>query len=153
MRESEIEQHFIWTVQRLGGRTYKFKSVNNRGVADRIVGFAKALAGHVREALRRHAAQFIGIRPAGHDRPWHNDLLVSVIRPLHGDHRDALAHALRDGPLHGVVHEGLAKAPHLHFIFAGIDAERTVDGQHQREQGQGIDRKTEHREKGKGTDQ
>ena len=36
MRESEIEQHFVWTVERLGGKTYKFRSVNNRGVADRI---------------------------------------------------------------------------------------------------------------------
>jgi hypothetical protein len=36
MRESEIEKHFVWTVERLGGLTYKFKSVNQRGVSDRI---------------------------------------------------------------------------------------------------------------------
>ncbi len=36
MRESEIERYFDWTVQSLGGRTYKFRSVTQRGVADRI---------------------------------------------------------------------------------------------------------------------
>lgn len=35
-RESEIERYFDWAVQRLGGRTYKFVSPNNRGVSDRI---------------------------------------------------------------------------------------------------------------------
>lgn len=39
MRESEIEKHFVWTVERLGGLTYKFKSVNQRGVSDRIACF------------------------------------------------------------------------------------------------------------------
>lgn len=36
IRESEIEKHFVWTVQRMGGTAYKFKSPNHRGVADRI---------------------------------------------------------------------------------------------------------------------
>jgi hypothetical protein len=36
VRESEIEQYFVWTVQWLGGITYKFKSPTQRGVADRI---------------------------------------------------------------------------------------------------------------------
>jgi len=36
MRESEIERYFVWTVQLLGGVTYKFKSPTQRGVADRI---------------------------------------------------------------------------------------------------------------------
>jgi hypothetical protein len=36
MRESEIERHFVWTVERAGGKTYKFKSPSQRGVADRI---------------------------------------------------------------------------------------------------------------------
>ena len=36
MRESEIEKYFVWTVQRMGGTAYKFKSPNHRGVADRI---------------------------------------------------------------------------------------------------------------------
>jgi len=36
MRESEIERYFVWTVQWLGGVTYKFKSPTQRGVADRI---------------------------------------------------------------------------------------------------------------------
>lgn len=36
MRESEIENYLVWTVETLGGKTYKFKSPNQRGVADRI---------------------------------------------------------------------------------------------------------------------
>jgi hypothetical protein len=36
MRESEIERYFIWVVERLGGRTFKFVSPNQRGVSDRI---------------------------------------------------------------------------------------------------------------------
>ena len=36
MKEAEIEKHFDWTVQRMGGKTYKFTSPNQRGVADRI---------------------------------------------------------------------------------------------------------------------
>lgn len=36
MRESEIERHFVWTVERLGGKTYKFTSPGRKGVADRI---------------------------------------------------------------------------------------------------------------------
>lgn len=37
VRESEIERHLVWHVNRLGGVAYKFKSVNHRGVADRVV--------------------------------------------------------------------------------------------------------------------
>lgn len=37
MRESEIERHLVWQVARMGGVAYKFKSVNHRGVSDRIV--------------------------------------------------------------------------------------------------------------------
>jgi hypothetical protein len=36
MRESEIERHFVWTVERMGGITYKFTSPGRKGVADRI---------------------------------------------------------------------------------------------------------------------
>jgi hypothetical protein len=36
MRESEIEKHFVWTVERMGGITYKFTSPGRKGVADRI---------------------------------------------------------------------------------------------------------------------
>lgn len=36
MRETEVEQHFIWAVESLGGKTYKFTSPSNRGVSDRI---------------------------------------------------------------------------------------------------------------------
>jgi hypothetical protein len=35
-RESEIENYLIWTVERMGGTAYKFKSPNHRGVSDRI---------------------------------------------------------------------------------------------------------------------
>ncbi|MDD1721752.1 MAG: VRR-NUC domain-containing protein [Euryarchaeota archaeon] len=34
--EREIEQYFVWTVQRLGGVTYKFRALNCKGVSDRI---------------------------------------------------------------------------------------------------------------------
>ena len=37
MRESEVENYFVWTVETLGGKAYKFKSPNQRGVADRVV--------------------------------------------------------------------------------------------------------------------
>jgi hypothetical protein len=36
MIESEIERYFNWAVERLGGRTFKFVSPNQRGVSDRI---------------------------------------------------------------------------------------------------------------------
>jgi hypothetical protein len=36
MLEKEIEKYFVWTVERAGGRTYKFKSPTQRGVSDRI---------------------------------------------------------------------------------------------------------------------
>jgi release factor glutamine methyltransferase len=35
-RESEIERHFVWTVETMGGKTYKFTSPGVRGVADRV---------------------------------------------------------------------------------------------------------------------
>jgi len=34
--EKEIERHFVWTVERMGGITYKFTSLGRKGVADRI---------------------------------------------------------------------------------------------------------------------
>jgi hypothetical protein len=36
MLEKEIESYFDWVVQVNGGRTYKFRSPAQRGVADRI---------------------------------------------------------------------------------------------------------------------
>ena len=36
MLEKEIEKYFVWTVERAGGKTYKFKSPTQRGVSDRI---------------------------------------------------------------------------------------------------------------------
>ena len=37
--ERDIEQHLIWAIALVGGKTYKFKSVSQSGVADRIVCF------------------------------------------------------------------------------------------------------------------
>jgi len=36
MTEKEIELHFVKSVKALGGFAYKFRSVSQRGVADRI---------------------------------------------------------------------------------------------------------------------
>ena len=36
MLEKEIEKHFKWAVEVNGGKTYKFTSPSQRGVADRI---------------------------------------------------------------------------------------------------------------------
>jgi len=36
MKESEIERHFVWVVETMGGKTYKFTSPGVRGVADRV---------------------------------------------------------------------------------------------------------------------
>lgn len=36
MLEKKVEQHFQWVVAMAGGRTYKFKSPNQRGVSDQI---------------------------------------------------------------------------------------------------------------------
>jgi hypothetical protein len=36
MNEKEIESYFKWAVMSLGGKTYKFRSVNQRGVADQV---------------------------------------------------------------------------------------------------------------------
>jgi hypothetical protein len=36
MKEKIIENHFVWAVERIGGKTYKFTSPGRKGVADRI---------------------------------------------------------------------------------------------------------------------
>ena len=36
MLEKEIENYFVWAVERAGGKTYKFKSPTQRGVSDRL---------------------------------------------------------------------------------------------------------------------
>ena len=36
MLEREIENYFVWSVERIGGKTFKFRSPQQRGVADRI---------------------------------------------------------------------------------------------------------------------
>ena len=37
VREAEIEKYFVWAVASIGGKAYKFKSISQRGVADRVV--------------------------------------------------------------------------------------------------------------------
>ena len=36
MKESEVERHFVWAVERAGGKAWKFTSPGRKGVADRI---------------------------------------------------------------------------------------------------------------------
>jgi hypothetical protein len=36
MLEKEIEAYFVWTVSRMGGKTFKFKSPTMRGVSDQV---------------------------------------------------------------------------------------------------------------------
>jgi len=36
MLEKEVEKHFKWAVEVIGGKTYKFTSPSHKGVADRI---------------------------------------------------------------------------------------------------------------------
>jgi hypothetical protein len=37
MKEKQVEQHFKWAVETLGGRSFKFVSPGVKGVADRVV--------------------------------------------------------------------------------------------------------------------
>ena len=39
MKEKIVENHFVWAVERIGGKTYKFTSPGRKGVADRIACF------------------------------------------------------------------------------------------------------------------
>jgi len=36
MKEKDVENHFVWVVERMGGVSYKFTSLGRKGVADRI---------------------------------------------------------------------------------------------------------------------
>lgn len=36
MKEKIVENHFVWAVKRIGGKTWKFTSPGRKGVADRI---------------------------------------------------------------------------------------------------------------------
>jgi hypothetical protein len=36
MKEKIVENHFVWAVERVGGKAYKFTSPGRKGVADRI---------------------------------------------------------------------------------------------------------------------
>ena len=71
MRESEIENYFVWAVERAGGKTYKFKSVTQRGVSDRLACMPdgstwfvelKAAKGRLSELQKRFADDVIALR-------------------------------------------------------------------------------------------
>ena len=36
MKEKIVENHFVWAVERIGGKTYKFTSPGRKGVSDRV---------------------------------------------------------------------------------------------------------------------
>ena len=36
MKEKIVENHFVWAVERAGGKTWKFTSPGRKGVSDRI---------------------------------------------------------------------------------------------------------------------
>lgn len=36
MKEKIVENHFVWAVERIGGKTYKFTSPGRKGVSDQI---------------------------------------------------------------------------------------------------------------------
>jgi hypothetical protein len=36
MKEKIVENHFVWAVERIGGKTWKFTSPGRKGVSDRI---------------------------------------------------------------------------------------------------------------------
>jgi hypothetical protein len=71
MLEKTIENYFVWTVERAGGKTYKFRSVNQRGVSDRIACMPdgstwfvelKIKGGRLSELQKRFADDVIALR-------------------------------------------------------------------------------------------
>jgi len=71
MLEKEIENYFVWTVERAGGKTYKFKSVTQRGVSDRLACMPdgstwfvelKAPKGRLSELQKRFAADVTALQ-------------------------------------------------------------------------------------------
>jgi hypothetical protein len=71
MLEKEIEKYFVWTVERAGGRTYKFKSPTQRGVSDRLACMPdgstwfvelKTKGGRLSELQKRFADDVIALR-------------------------------------------------------------------------------------------
>jgi hypothetical protein len=71
MLEREIEKYFVWTVERAGGRTYKFKSPTQRGVSDRLACMPdgstwfvelKTKGGRLSELQKRFADDVIALR-------------------------------------------------------------------------------------------
>jgi hypothetical protein len=71
MLEKEIENYFVWTVERAGGRTYKFKSPTQRGVSDRLACMPdgstwfvelKTKGGRLSELQKRFADDVIALR-------------------------------------------------------------------------------------------
>ena len=71
MLEKTIENYFVWTVERAGGKTYKFRSVNQRGVSDRLACMPdgstwfvelKTKGGRLSELQKRFADDVIALR-------------------------------------------------------------------------------------------
>jgi len=71
MLEKEIENYFVWTVERAGGKTYKFKSPTQRGVSDRLACMPdgstwfvelKTKGGRLSELQKRFADDVIALR-------------------------------------------------------------------------------------------
>jgi hypothetical protein len=71
MLEKEIENYFVWTVERAGGKTYKFKSPTQRGVSDRLACMPdgstwfvelKTKGGRLSELQKRFADNVIALR-------------------------------------------------------------------------------------------
>lgn len=75
MRESEIERHFVWTVETMGGKTYKFLSMNNRGVSDRIA------------CLPDGSTWFVELKTRGGRLSPLQDLFAAEMKNLHQNYR------------------------------------------------------------------
>ena len=75
MRESEIERHFVWAVETMGGKTYKFLSMNNRGVSDRIA------------CLPDGSTWFVELKTRGGRLSPLQDLFAAEMNDLHQNYR------------------------------------------------------------------
>jgi hypothetical protein len=71
MLEREVEAYFVWSVERIGGKTFKFRSPQQRGVADRIaclpdgstwfVELKKPKGGRLAPLQKLHAAELCAL--------------------------------------------------------------------------------------------
>ena len=62
MTEKEIEAYFVKRVKALGGYSYKFRSVTQRGVADRVACLPGGRVGHVQAVPLDGAVGPLGFR-------------------------------------------------------------------------------------------